>query len=243
MNIPIKSDFDWIFFDCFNTLIDDFDPTGDESGLGSLPDIAVTHGLFPERAAFLTCYFEQRAILNRQSQGHETLLLNRLKHTLQQSPVAPNAAKLSAVTSEMLRVWDHEYRPNLRLTPGVEAMLSHWSSRRKLGVISNFFLPDLPADYLREFGLAHHFDFVLDSAAFGFKKPHHAIYYEALRLAGISPDQATRVLMIGDRLELDILTPQKLGFQVLHFNRRQTRPDIEPTPASIPHIHNWAEFR
>jgi FMN phosphatase YigB (HAD superfamily) len=27
---------DWIFFDCFNTLIDDFDATGDESGLGSL---------------------------------------------------------------------------------------------------------------------------------------------------------------------------------------------------------------
>ena len=26
----------WIFFDCFNTLLDDFDDAGDESGIGSI---------------------------------------------------------------------------------------------------------------------------------------------------------------------------------------------------------------
>jgi hypothetical protein len=38
----MRDDFDWIFFDCFNTLIDDFDESGDESGLGSLPRLAVS---------------------------------------------------------------------------------------------------------------------------------------------------------------------------------------------------------
>lgn len=42
----MSHDFDWIFFDCFNTLIDDFDPGGDESGLCSLPELAVTQGYF-----------------------------------------------------------------------------------------------------------------------------------------------------------------------------------------------------
>lgn len=49
-------DFDWIFFDCFNTLIDDFDESGDESGLGSLPVLAVQHGFFAAPADFVSAY-------------------------------------------------------------------------------------------------------------------------------------------------------------------------------------------
>jgi hypothetical protein len=49
-------DYDWIFFDCFNTLIDDFDQTNDESGLGSLPTLAVELGLFRTREDFLSAY-------------------------------------------------------------------------------------------------------------------------------------------------------------------------------------------
>ena len=39
----------WIFFDCFNTLLDDFDETGDESGLGSILDLSVREGRYPAK--------------------------------------------------------------------------------------------------------------------------------------------------------------------------------------------------
>ena len=50
-------DYDWIFFDCFNTLIDDFDQSGDESGLGSLPIISVENGWFQTESDFVAAYY------------------------------------------------------------------------------------------------------------------------------------------------------------------------------------------
>ncbi|MEM9267164.1 MAG: hypothetical protein AAGA46_16735, partial [Cyanobacteria bacterium P01_F01_bin.13] len=37
---------DWIFFDCFNTLIDDFDTSGHEAGLAPMYQVPVTAGLY-----------------------------------------------------------------------------------------------------------------------------------------------------------------------------------------------------
>ena len=39
----------WIFFDCFNTLLDDFDEAGNESGLGSILDLPVRVRRYPAK--------------------------------------------------------------------------------------------------------------------------------------------------------------------------------------------------
>ncbi|MEZ5413501.1 MAG: HAD family hydrolase [Opitutaceae bacterium] len=237
----MSRDFDWIFFDCFNTLIDDFDPHGDESGLGSLPEMAVNHGFYPSRAAFVSAYHEVRA--TTKASGKEMLLSERLSSTLRRSPNAPPETDIANMTAAMSHQWDQEYRRTLRLSPGAAETVQYWSARKQLGVISNFFLPKLPALYIQEFGLAEHFRFILDSAAFGMKKPHPDIFHHALELAGLTQSESSRVLMIGDRLDLDIHAPAQLGFQVLHLNRRATRPNTADTPEGIPRIYAWNEFR
>ena len=122
-------------------------------------------------------------------------------------------------------------------------MLAHWRPRTRIGVVSNFFLPHRPAAFLKRFELDAGLAFVLDSAAFGWRKPAPAIFMEALRLAGLRPDQAGRVLFVGDRLDLDILPARELGFQPVHFNRSKTRPRVDPTPPGVRAIHDWDEFR
>ena len=52
--------FDWIFFDCFNTLIDDFDDTGDESGIGFLTHLPVQAGLYSTSVDFRQDYDKWR---------------------------------------------------------------------------------------------------------------------------------------------------------------------------------------
>ena len=42
----------YLFFDCFNTLIDDFDEQGDESGMRPLSHIPVKHGIYNEAEHF-----------------------------------------------------------------------------------------------------------------------------------------------------------------------------------------------
>ncbi len=235
-----RPEFDWVFFDCFNTLIDDFDATGDESGLGSLPEIAIAQGFFADQAEFIACYRRQRSPFP--ANGQEVHLDERLRRTLAAGQSAHPPEQIAATVSAMLQHWDQEYLQLLRPTPGAAAALNRWAPLKKLGVVSNFFLPHYPARYFRHFKLDHHFKFVLDSAAFGFKKPHPSIFREAMRLAGLGATDAARVLFIGDRLDLDILPAREFGLQVLHFNRSKTRIKVAPTPPDIPVIYDWSEF-
>ena len=48
----MKPSFDWVFFDCFNTLIDDFDDRGDESGLRPILRRPVETGFYATEVEF-----------------------------------------------------------------------------------------------------------------------------------------------------------------------------------------------
>jgi putative hydrolase of the HAD superfamily len=235
----INDNFDWIFFDCFNTLIDDFDEDGDESGLGSLPRLAVELGFFSDAIDFVDAYKVARKF---RTDGREIHLPQRLAQTL--------TAGLKTTPQEIARGvvllqdrWEQDYHRLIRPTPGVAEMLAYWTGRKPAGVVSNFFLPQRPERYLERFGLRAHFRFVVDSADFGYRKPDHRIFLHALAKAGLSPNDADRVLYIGDRNDLDVLPARELGLRVLHFHRGRSRRGVEPTPEGVAVIYDWADFR
>lgn len=233
---------DWIFFDCFNTLIDDFDPSGDESGLGSLPTLAVKQGYFPTAEEFRAAYAKVRAQSARF--GREILLDDRLRQVLQAAPVKRTGDEIAAAVQEQITAWEPEYLASLRLTPGTLEMIEHWKSRRLLAVVSNFYLPGFPEKFLRHFGLAEHFRFILDSATQGFKKPNPLLLMESLSRAGLGIGEGSRVLMIGDRYDVDLAPALELGMSVLHFNRSRSRPGgVAAAPDGTAVIHDWSEFR
>lgn len=237
----MSESFDWIFFDCFNTLIDDFDDAGEEHGLCSLPEFAVSERLFATRQEFVNAYLERRG--EAYAQGREMGLVERLRRTVAAGRRKFEPDELSAFVALLVTRWETDYARLIRPTPEVAEMLAHWSPRKPAGVVSNFFLPDEPARFLERFGLRQHFRFVVDSARFGFRKPHPAIFDEALSRAGLTRAQASRVLYIGDRVDLDVETPRALGMQVIHFHRGKTRPKVTPTPPGVRSISSWAEFR
>lgn len=232
-------DFDWIFFDCFNTLIDDFDEAGGESGLVSLPSLSVELGFFTTSADFLAAYAHARKF---HSDGREIHLPERLAHTLA-AGLKTGAREIADGVARLQTRWEEDYHRLLRPTPGAAEMLALWSARKPAGVVSNFFLPQRPGRYLERFGLRAHFRFVVDSAEFGYRKPDRRIFLHALSLAGLSRADTHRVLYIGDRNDLDVLPARELGMQVLHFHRGRSRHGVEPTPAGVRAIHDWTEFR
>lgn len=232
-------DFDWIFFDCFNTLIDDFDESGDESGLVSLPALAVELGFFTTPDEFLAAYGHAR---KHRSDGREIHLPERLAHTLAVGlKTAPH--EIAGGVSCLQARWEEDYHRLIRPTPGAAEMLARWSGRKPAGVVSNFFLPQRPERYLERFGLRVHFRFVVDSAGFGYRKPDRRIFHHALARAGLSHDETHRVLYIGDRNDLDVLPAREIGMKVIHFHRGRSRRGVEPTPEGVLAIHDWAEFR
>lgn len=233
---------DWIFFDCFNTLIDDFDASGDEGGLGTLPELAAQLGFVATPAEFLAGYAKVRADGARF--GRETLFDDRLRQVLQAAPVKRSGDEIAAAVKQLIAAWEPGYLATLRLAPGAAEMLEYWKSRRLLGVVSNFFLPGFPEKFLKHFGLGGHFRFVLDSATQGFKKPNPLLLMEALSRAGLGIGEGSRVLVIGDRYDVDLAPALELGMSVLHFNRSRMRPGtVAAAPAGTAVIHDWAEFR
>lgn len=238
MQLP---DFDWIFFDCFNTLIDDFDQAGQEGSLLSIPQLAVDLGFFPGLDEFHAAYAKVRNQAVRL--GRETVLVDRLRQTLQESPGDRTRDEIAATAERLAGAWEAEYSTVLRPAPGVGEMLQFWAGKKALGVVTNSPVPGMPMHCLERFGLSRYFRFVLDSATQGFRQPNPLLGMEALSMAGLGPCDGHRVLAVGDRHDIDLAAAADLGMHLLHFNRRHTRPGVEPSPDGIPVIHDWSEFR
>ncbi|TMG40862.1 MAG: HAD family hydrolase [Chloroflexi bacterium] len=81
----------------------------------------------------------------------------------------------------------------------------------KLGLVSNAaYLPSLMLGQLRALGLEQYFDGITFSSGIGWRKPHPAIYRDALKKIGV---EAAAAVFVGDRLKEDVRGPQRLGMR------------------------------
>lgn len=133
------------------------------------------------------------------------------------------------------------YRKNrfhgLRLFPETEAVFStvrnavsgaHSKAARPIGIVTNG-PTEVQHAKLELLGIDRLVDFVLVSEEFGVAKPDPAIFHEALRLAGVGPEEA---VFVGDSAEFDMAGAQAAGMPTVWVNRHQcpwTLPDPPPT--------------
>ncbi|MEO1510132.1 MAG: HAD family hydrolase [Cyanobacteria bacterium J06633_23] len=230
---------DWIFFDCFNTLIDDFDTSGHEAGLAPMYQVPVTAGLYQDIEDVRADYHRWR-LEHIAGQPHEQTLQQRFRNLLATYRPEANATTVDQVLAEMEVQFMQCFPHTLRLPAGVESMLQRWQGQVSMGVISNFFLADWPAKMLERHGLRPYFKFVLDSADCGKRKPGDTIYQMALEVAGNPAPE--RVLFIGDHLTNDAIAPQKLGMQSIYFDRSAERTSSSAAPPKIHTITHWDQF-
>lgn len=100
----------------------------------------------------------------------------------------------------------------------------------RLGIISNAG-DDADVQLLVDkAGIRPHFDFILTSAAIGYRKPDPSIFEYALEQWGIAPAEA---VMVGDTLHADVLGANQIGIFSVWITRRADRPDNRATRAKI----------
>lgn len=120
-----------------------------------------------------------------------------------------------------------------RILPGVESALDSLRARGlKLVVVSNS-EGNLEA-MMERVGLKRRVEAVLDSTVFGVAKPDPRIYLEALRIAGVSPQDA---VMVGDSVPADVEGPGKLGIAAALLDPHGLFPD-----APAPRFPDFAAF-
>jgi putative hydrolase of the HAD superfamily len=228
---------DWVFFDCFNTLIDDFDSQGTIDGLETIAHLPVEAAVFDTAEAFREAFREARAVNWWRPESEVHLAVRLYEVLVRRGEMGSPSADL--LVEQMMAAFDATYPATLRLTPRVEEMLDHWAGVARLAVVSNFFMPGWPEQVLEANGLGQYFEFVVDSAVIGAKKPEPKIYLEALRLAGAEP---AKVLFVGDDYQRDVVAPRAQGMQARHVCRFGDRPGTVPS-LDLDAIRHWDEFR
>jgi HAD superfamily hydrolase (TIGR01509 family) len=94
----------------------------------------------------------------------------------------------------------------------------------RLGIVSNAaYLPRLMVAQMQALGLRQYFDGVTFSSEVGRRKPHPAIYQDALRKVGVEP---TKTLFVGDRVREDVQGPQRLGMRAVLTREWRRENDV-----------------
>lgn len=122
-------------------------------------------------------------------------------------------------------------RHQVSLFPEVHPTLEALANRFILGVLTNG-----NAD-VRRLGLADYFQFALCAEELGIGKPDPKPFREALKRAGVEPQQAVH---IGDHPSDDIAGARRAGLQAIWFNPARKTWEGEEAPSAI--IHSLAEL-
>lgn len=92
----------------------------------------------------------------------------------------------------------------------------------KMAIVSNAGDDEDVQTLVDNAGIRPYFDFVLSSAACGFRKPNPRIFEIALERLGL---QAAETVMVGDTLGADILGARNAGLRSIWITRRADTPD------------------
>ncbi|MBQ9551620.1 MAG: HAD family hydrolase [Clostridia bacterium] len=112
-----------------------------------------------------------------------------------------------------------------KLYPCTKELLKRLSEQYHLGIIAN--QEPGTQSRLENWGIKNDFDVIIASAESGFSKPDLRIFEIALRQAACEPNNA---VMVGDRLDNDILPAKQLGMKTVWvrqgFARYQPNSDM-----------------
>lgn len=102
--------------------------------------------------------------------------------------------------------------------------------RFKLGVVSNFAMPECAWQLLDQFGLRELFEVVLISAEVNMRKPSHKIFDMALRILGL---EASEAIFVGDTPGPDVRGPRSVGMKAVLIERRPMKRISNAKPDKI----------
>jgi HAD superfamily hydrolase (TIGR01662 family) len=227
-DIGVRLRFEAVLFDLFDTLV----LVEDEQvfyapSLKSLYNFLAKNNINPPFDDFNRVYFEVRDKFY--SESRKTLeephfnvrvaqTLGRLGYNLDASDDIVNGATL-AFADEFMRY--------VRLDEDAPYVLQKLHEKYKLGVVSNFAIPECCWMLLEKFGLKAFLDVVIISGEVNRRKPSPEIFEKALKALNVT---ASRAVFIGDTPSLDVEGPKNVGMKTVLIQRKTTNETINVKP-------------
>ncbi|HLN88446.1 MAG TPA: HAD family hydrolase [Candidatus Binatia bacterium] len=119
-----------------------------------------------------------------------------------------------------------EFMKYVSIDKDAEETLRLLHGKYKLGIVSNFAIPECVLKLLKTSNLDNMFDVIVVSGAVNKRKPSPEIFQKALEILGISASEAA---FVGDTIDADIEGPKAVGMKTIYVERR-----IQKIGKSIP---------
>ena len=97
----------------------------------------------------------------------------------------------------------------------------------KLGIVSNFAIPECVVKLLETHGLDKVFNVVVVSAAVNKRKPSPEIFKQALEKLSVD---ATETIFVGDTVDADIKGAKDMGMKTIFIKRREQKEAEQVCP-------------
>jgi putative hydrolase of the HAD superfamily len=131
----------------------------------------------------------------------------------------------SPLVMKATSVFCDEFKNFVTPDPEAKTVLQSLQSKYKLGIVSNFAIPECVQNLLKLHGFYELFDIVVVSAAINKRKPSPEIFNSALLALGVSASEAA---VVGDTINADVEGAQAIGAKSVYIQRR-----IEPEAERI----------
>ncbi len=118
-------------------------------------------------------------------------------------------------------VFCEEFMNHVYLDSDAEAVLRSLHGKYKLGIVSNYAIPECVFELLKTYGLDDLFDLVVVSGAVNKRKPSPEIFNRTLKTLGVS---AAEAVFVGDTLDADVEGPKAVGMKTIYIKRREEKP-------------------
>ncbi|MEM2099023.1 MAG: HAD family hydrolase [Candidatus Bathyarchaeia archaeon] len=219
-----------VLFDMFDTLmIIEHDHAFYQPSLKKTHTFLVQQGINISFDAFHKAYVKARDALyaeadKQMAEPHFNLRIANALHSLGYTYDANHDIVHGATAA-----FYAEFMCYVRLDKNAKDVLKKLHEKYKLGIVSNFAIPECVFKLLEQHGLARLFDVVTVSAAVNKRKPCPEIFQEALHKLGV---EAKNTVFVGDTAEADIQGAKNVGMKTIYIERRkqkeieQNRPDI-----------------
>jgi putative hydrolase of the HAD superfamily len=220
-----------VIFDLFDTLLLlESDEAYYQPSLRSLHSFLSANGVSVSFERFNRVYFEVRDELY--SEARETMdephfdlrvseTLRRLGYDLDSS---------DSIVTGATKAFADEFMRYVTLDEQAIDVLKELHKKYKLGLISNFAIPECGRRLLDKFGLTRFFDLVIISGEVNKRKPSPEIFEMALTGLGV---KASRAVFVGDMLDLDVMGPKNVGMKTILIKRKAVNKSFDAKPDAI----------
>ncbi|MGB9842427.1 MAG: HAD family hydrolase [Candidatus Bathyarchaeales archaeon] len=222
--MPLKA----VLFDMFDTLmLIEHDHAFYEPSLKRMHKFLVKNGVKVRFSSFKDAYLKARDALYAEADAklEEPHFNVRISNALRQ--LGFNFDVDSEVVAGATNAFCECFMEYVRIDEHAAAVLQKLHDKYKLGLVSNFAIPECVTKLLALHGLSKFFDVVVVSGAVNKRKPSLEIFQRALEKLGVS---AAEAVFVGDTVDADVIGAKNAGMKTIFIERRVQKEAEQACP-------------